>query len=309
MSLAMNVEQHHKLMYSDNVVMVAQQLKNPLQGMVTEVACTGEAKSVADLVNQLEYEYGEERTRRNSENPASGSRRWLVFPPEIKSGQYIDREDKFLTATDPTGVYVRAHTAAVTRGVGDRILGIRKSGSQFEVVDGGILGKAREGKTPGVGAALPSGQYMPVGTTGLTLDKLRLAVKTLNLADWGMEDNQDELYCAITPYQTDDLLAIAIATGTALNAFQVDQIKEGKPTKLMGINWRFMNRLPKDGAGSRLCPVWAKRNIIAGFWEQIHGAMWNDTHADNLPYAKVSARLDCVRAEDSGVIVIECKEG
>lgn len=37
--------------------------------------------------------------------------------------------------------------------------------------------------------------------------------------------------------------------------------------------------------------------------------MWNDTSADNLPYATVDTYADCVRAEDKGVVVIECKEG
>lgn len=37
--------------------------------------------------------------------------------------------------------------------------------------------------------------------------------------------------------------------------------------------------------------------------------MWNDTSADNRPCANVDTYADCVRAEDKGVVVIECKEG
>lgn len=309
MPLEMLVEQHHRLQYAASVTMVAQQQRNPLMGTVTEMAATGEAQSVADLIHQVEYLYGEERSRRNPENPVSGSRRWVVMPPEIESGQYIEKEDKFRTATDPTSTYVRAHTVAVTRGWADRLLGIRKTAGGFLVVDGGILGKAREGKTPGVGSDLPAAQYIAHGGVGLTLDKLRAAVKKLKKADFGIDGMLDPLYCAITPDQEDDLLGIAAASGANLNTFNIEQLRSGKPTPLMGVNWILTNRLPlKAIGGPRFCPIWAKSNIIAGVWQGIEGRMWNDTSAKNLPYAHVGAYVDCVRAEDKGVVVIECTE-
>lgn len=304
-----NVEQHHRVAYASSVGLVTQQLRNPLMGAVTEMPATGEAQSVSELLGELEYSYGEDRSRRNVENPVQGSRRWVVRPPIIESGQYIDREDKFAMATDPTSVFVRAHSVAVTRGWADRLLGIRKVGTHFDVADGGILGQAREGKTPGTGADLPAAQYIPHDSAGLTLDKLRAAVLKLELADFGLEDD-DELYALCTPKQKDDLLAVAQASATNLNAFQIEQLRTGKPTTLMGINWIFTNRLPrKAGAsGPRLVPVFSKKNIIAGVWQGIVGDMWNDSHARNLPYVHVGAYLDCVRAEDKGVVVIECNE-
>lgn len=308
MPQTMNVEQHHRLQYASSVMMVAQQLRNPLIGAVTEMQCAGEAQSVADLLDAGEYAYGEERSRRNPEMPVTGSRRWLVMPPVIESGQYIDKEDKFRTATDPTSNYVRNHVARVTRGEADRLLGIRKVGDDFAVMDGGILGKAREGKTPGTGTALPVGQYVPHGSTGLTLDKLRDAVKALKKADFGIDGMMDPLYCAITPEQEDDLLGIAAASGANLNTFNIEQLRSGKPTPLMGVNWILTNRLPKNAGGQRLCPIWSKRNIIGGYWQKITGDMWNDTSAKNLPYAYVSLYLDAVRAEDKGVVVLECAE-
>lgn len=310
MPLEMNVEQHHRLQYSNSVEMVTQQLRNPLVGAVTQVMCKGEAQSVTDFLDAGEYAYAEDRSRRNPEIPVTGSRRWLVRPEKIESGQYIDEEDKFDTATDPTSSYVRVHTARVTRGEADRMLGIRKTNSGYAVTDGGILGRAREGKTPGAGTVLPTGQYVPHGSTGLTLDKLREAVKALKLADFGIDGAMDPLYCAITPNQEDDLLGIAAASGANLNTFNIEQLRSGKPTPLMGVNWILTNRLPlkaNDG-NPRLCPIWSKRNIFAGYWQAIKGDMWNDTSAKGLPYVYVSARLDCVRGEDKGVVVLECAE-
>ena len=57
-----------------------------------------------------------------------------------------------------------------------------------------------------------------------------------------------------------------------------------------------------------MCPIFSKKNIVVGRWQGIEGDMWNDTSAKNMPYVYVSAYLDCVRAQDTGVVVIPCVE-
>lgn len=309
MSLEMLVEQHHKLQYAASVTMVAQQMKNPLEAAVTEVPASGEAQSVADLVNAVEYRRGEPRSRRNPENPASKSRRWIVLPEAIESGQYIEKEEKFATATDPTSTYVTVHTKAVVRGKMDLIVGVSKANDgNFYVTEGGILGHAREGKTPGVATPLPPSQFIDHGGLGLNIEKLREARLLLKKADFGIEDD-DPLYSLISPQQEDDLLAIAQQSGPALNAFNIEQLRAGKPTPLLGINWILSNRVPlKEPAGPRLIPLWSKANIVNGRWQGIDGRLWNDTSAKNLPYCLVDAYFDAVRAQDKGVVAIECIE-
>lgn len=310
-----HVEQHHKLMYANSVQMIAQQMRNPIMDAATIVPASGEAMSVRDLVGQVNYVRGEARTRRNVENPVSGSRRWVVYDPEneIKSGQYIDREDKFKTATDPTSNFVKAHTAAVTRGQMDQLLGIEPESGVFRISRGGLYGIAREGKTPGVGTPLPASQYLNSDSDGLTLAKLIKAVETLNLADFGIDTELDPLYGLISPKQKSNLLSIAAATSANINAFDVKQLESGKPTMLMGVNWILSNRVPvgradRPGSNRRLCGIWSKSNLIGGEWEALFGAMWNDTSADNLPYVRVRTNLDAVRAEDKGVVIIPCNE-
>lgn len=309
MPYTQNVEQHHKTMYRDNVVMVAQQMKNPLMGAVTVVPAKGEAVRAADLIGQKRYLRGEARSRRNPENPATGTARWLVFPEQpIESGQYIDKEDKFKLAMDPTSNFMKADVAAVTRGYADTVMGLDEvMNDTYTVSGGGILGIAREGKTPGAGTPLPATQIIGHGGTGLTLDKLRNARKRLKIANFGIDAMMDPLYGAITPEQEDNLLGIAAASGTNLNTFEIEQLKSGTPTKLLGMTWIVTNRLPKTGS-TRTCAIWAKSNIIVGEWEPITGDMWNDTSAKNLPYIYTSCRIDAVRVEDKGVVAIECVE-
>lgn len=309
MPLNLLVEQHHKLQYAASVQLVAQQTKNPLDTAVTEVGASGEAQSVADLIGAVDYQIGEKRSRRNPENPAAKTRRWVVMPDPIESGQYIDKEEKFATATDPTSTYVKTHTLAVQRGKFDTIVGVRKaSNGEYVLSEGGILGIAREGKTPGVGTALPTAQYIPAAGVGMTLEKLRAARKKLKKAEFGIEDD-DQLYGLITPDQEDDLIAIAQQSSNSLNAFNVEQLKSGHATPILGITWIVTNRLPlKTPGGPRLCPIWSKNNIVLARWQGIEGRIWNDSHARNLPFVMVDAYYDAVRAQDAGVVVIECTE-
>ena len=311
MPIATALEPHQRLAYQDNVSMVAQQMNFPIFEAVSTVTGTGEAMTAADLLNAVEYQYQDDRSRRNIENNVTGSRRWLIRPPEIKSGQYIDDEDKWDMIADPTSNLVRAHTAAVQRGRMDRILGVRKIAGSYVVADGGIYGTSIEGKRPTSSTtALPGSQTLALNVgaagTSLTINKLRLAIQTLNEADFGLDENMDALYCLIDPKGKDDLIAIEAASGVYLNAFNIQQLQTGRPTPLLGINWIVSNRVPKDSAGNRLYAVWSKANIVEGVWLPVEGDVWNDPHADNKPYCRVRFRGDCTRVQDKGVIIMPC---
>ncbi|MEO1637773.1 MAG: phage capsid protein [Pseudomonadota bacterium] len=309
MSFEKLVEDHHKLEFSGNVKMVAQQMQNPIRNAVTIVPATGEAQDAADLIGKLEYEEGEDRSRRNPENVPNRSRRWLVRPTVIETGQYLDKEDKFDAAMDPTSPLFRNHVLAVERGVQDRILGVRrnKSTGKFEISGSGVFGTASEGKRGGTKKTLPAANYVPHASAGLTTEKLRAAAEAMELEDFGFEGDMG-IYCAISPKQKTDLLNLALATKTQLNQFDLKQIETGKPTTLLGITWIFTNRLPYNADGQRLLPMWTKDNIVCGMWQDVQGRIWNDGSAKNLPYIYADAYPDAVRIEDIGVRIIECVE-
>jgi hypothetical protein len=301
------IEQHHRVMFRDNVQMVAQQTRNPLRGAVTEAPASGEAMSAADLVGTVEAMEDDGRNRRNEENRPANTRRWLIRPNRIKSGQYIDTPEKLDKAMDPTSVYVRTHTTAVQRAIADRIMGIKREGGEFVLREGGILGAATEGKNRQSKIQLPSKCFTPANSEGLTLGKLKAGVERLQTDEFGVEDD-DTIYCAITPRQKTNLLDLADGNGESLNAFAQMQLMNGKPTSLLGITWIMTNRLFRTAGGVRYCPMWTRRNIVMGVWMDVAGDIWNDTHADNTPYARVQAYVDVVRIEDDGVQVIECDE-
>lgn len=307
MSFSQRVEAHHKLAYSNNVMLVTQQMGPRFRSTVTEVPCTGEAKDAAELVGKLEAIEGDgARSRSNIENVPDSKRRWLIRPNVIESGQYIDKEDTFDSINYPTSKIVQAHTIAVSRTIDDKILGVRRNpDGSFGLRDCGILGGAVEGKRPGAVRVQLDSQYVtPHNSQGLTIDKLIAAIEKLGLDD---NDMSMPLTCAITPKQHTDLLKIVSQTQENLNAFQQEELKRGRVTYFMNTTFIQTNRLPKTGT-TRSCPIWTKGNIALGIWQDIQGDMWNDPHAKNLPYAYVDAWVDCVRVQDNGVHVIECTE-
>lgn len=311
MSYPLHLEQTHKTTFSDNVGMLAQQMQIPILNAVTRVEASGEAQSVSDMYKAVKAKRAEKRARRNPENPAEAERRWLIYLDDIESGQYLDKEDQVKAAMNPTSVLMNSHMAAVRREIQAAILGVEEAETGRWLIKGrGMLGTATTGKTPTGTVTLPGSQTIPAGGAGLTLAKLREALKRLRKAEFGMEDT-DPLYSAISPDQVDDLIGIAASSAGNLNAFNIDQLREGKPTSLLGITWIMTNQVPHTAAtGSpvRVVPIWSQRNIVAGFWQDIQGRMWNDPHAKNLPYMLINANLDATRIQDKGVVAVECVE-
>lgn len=314
MSYRQVVEDHHKLTYTNNVKMVAQQVANPLRAAVTVEQASGEAADVADLIDKTEYSEGEDYARENPDNPPNRKRRWLLRPSVIEHGQYITKEEKFDQAMDPSSRLMRNSVLTVERGVYDKILGVKKnSDGTFSATRQGIMGRAMEGKTPSGVINFPTANYIAVdagdsGTPhGLTAHKLRAATEAMELADFGLETDM-EIYGLITPKQKTDLINLALETKTSLNPFEVENIRAGKPGMLLGINWLFSNRVPVDENGYRLIPIWSKENVVMGVWQDLNGQMWNDTARKNLPYLYNDAYVDATRIEDGGVRIIRCNE-
>ena len=308
MPYAQLVEPHHMLAYANNVQMVTQQIKDPLRDAVTMITGKGDSIRVTDLLGEKDYRRNPDRDRTNPDNPSKRTARWITRPELIHDGEVIDRSDMFDLMMDPTSSLMRSTVIGIERGIMDSILGVYKQANGLFGLSGtGMLGRAMEGKRGTTQVALPASQTIVNGGTGLTLTKLRTMKKRMRAANFGL-DADDQVYGLISPFQEDDLLAIAAATGANLNTFNVEQLREGKPSRLMGINWITTNRLPYSAASIRMCPFWSKKNVIAGMWQDVEGQMWNDTSKLNLPYVYASACADAVRVEDGGFFVIECVE-
>lgn len=311
MTYRQNVEASHRRTYADNVQMVAQERMSKIRSAVTIVSgLSGDAHNVRDLLEEAEYREDEDYSGQNPEIHSKLDPVWLLRPKVIEWGRTIFKEDQFDLAMDPTSQFVSNGVRACEKGVFDRFVGIKpKAGGGFEIAGNGLLGNRVSGKDHATKAALPGDRYLLHGGEGMTLAKLIAAREMLELDDFGLdEDLSSELFCLLTPKQKTDLLNIAAATGTALNQFELQQIKEGRPTTLMGATWMFTNRLPVNAAGHRLCPMWTKSNVLGAFWQDIQGDMWNRSESKNRPYVYNDCFPTGTRIEDKGVVVIPCVE-
>lgn len=302
MSLDQLVESHHKLTFRENFMLATAYKGSKLRQFVTEQECSGEGAVAADLIGDITYTRRGGRIRTNIENVPERVRRWLIYRDPIYTGQYLDTVDKFRMIDSPDSLLYERHNNAIRKGVDDTILGLDEDGN---IGQGGILGAATEGKRPGATVALAAEFKTVHGGVGLTIAKLRAARKKL-----GLDENDLEFVSpcmAITTNQHDDLLGIVETASANLNMLEQPHIVEGKVKRLMGFNFVEINRLPKSGT-TRSCPVWLKDKIALGVWEDVNTDMWNDTHADNTPYVRARANMDCVRVEDKGVHITECTE-
>ncbi|MBY5988212.1 phage capsid protein [Roseovarius atlanticus] len=308
MSYRQDVEASHRETYANNIQMIAQEHGHKIRSAVTIAQCSGDARNVADLLDAQDYNEDEDYSMQNPNIRSKLDAVWLIRPKIIDTGEVIYKEDKFDLAMDPTSRFNINKVRAVERGVFDRFMGVKKTSSgSFSISGGGILGTRITGKMK-TGAALPGDQIIPHGSAGMTLEKLNTMQLKFGLGDFGLDDDLGgDLWGCISPNQRFDLLDIAIQTQTSLNAFQVEQIKSGKPTSLFGVNWMFSNRLPVVG-GARYCPFWLKSQVVGGFWQDVEGDMWNLSNAKNRPYCYVSAYPTGTRLEDGGVVVVACQE-
>ncbi|MBL4761767.1 MAG: hypothetical protein JKY93_03600 [Gammaproteobacteria bacterium] len=305
MPFEQKVEAHHVLKYTGNCKIALQLTTCPFENTVTRVDASGEAMSAADYVGKVKAERTDgSQNRSNPEIRGKNSRRWLIRPNQARVGAHIDKVETFDMIKDPTSKIVAGYAAAMKQVQSEIILGVEEADNgKFVLADGGIMGTSLEGKRPGAAREkLPSKYRTAHNSERLTLDKLINAREVLALSDNSFE--QGEVYMAHSPYETTDLLKIAAATESSLNAFEQKQLADGKITSLMGFTFIETNMLPTV-SGARWCPIWTKSNILAGYWQDIKTYLWNNPAQQNLPYAFMDLYLDVVRGEDASVHVIE----
>lgn len=304
MAFDAQVSPSFRLTYQTNFELVLQQMGSRLRPLVTEMPATGKAVAASDLVGKLEMEEVAHRVRNNADIKADMTRRWLTFPNRFRVGGYFDSEDDMRAVESPRSEILQAAAAAAGRRVDQIILGLNADGT---VGNGGIMGNVVSGETPGgAPVALPSKHRTVHGSAGMTVLKLRKALLQMGKDDVDLD--RDEIYCGITHQQHDDLIGI-VEAGTGFNLLSQNEIITGRIDGRLGIKFVLMSQsvLPKVG-NIRSCPVWVKRNIKLGVWEDIRSDVWNDTNADNIPAWRVDLRMQATRVQDGMVHVIECQE-
>jgi hypothetical protein len=223
------------------------------------------------------------------------SRRWLDLQDKAWA-DLVDELDKIKMLADPTSPYAALGVAALNRAKDDLILAAAR-------------GTARLGTGT---LALPTGQKIVEGGTGLTLAKLLAAKEILDAAELDDEMQVDgqgnaaaSRVIAVSAKQLTNLLGTTEIKSIDYN--NVKALVQGTVDSFLGFKFVRTERLAKSGT-TRFCTAWVRGCVALGIGKDIH------TSIDPLPgknysvqvYARES--LGAVRLEDEGVIEIGCFE-
>jgi hypothetical protein len=233
-----------------------------------------------------------ERTSRHSDTPRVDTphARRAVTMSTFEWADLIDQADKVRMLIDPTSTYARSAMMAMNR-------------SRDDIIIEAALGTARTGKKGTTNVVLPSSQKVPVGGTGLTIDKLRSAAEILNGND---VDPDIRRYMAITSKQLTDLLESTEITSSDFNT--VKALVEGKINEYMGFMFVRTERLTTDGSGDRQVIAWAEDGLLLAQGTN------NITRVTERPDKSYSVQVfrsedfGATRMEEDKVVEIACSE-
>lgn len=157
---------------------------------------------------------------------------------------------------------------------------------------------------------LPAAQKIVAGGTGLTLTKLKDMREILHSTDAVMAEDEEELPCAISSKQMDDLLGITEVKSIDYNDGKA--LVKGRAARFMGFHFIETQKLQTDAASARLCLAWKPSAI--GFrapdGEDGVGTTSIDKRPDKGNAIQVLTSLTdgAVRIEDAAVVEIACVE-
>lgn len=274
--------------FSANFQHLAQQTESRFQGAVrVEAGIVGDSKKI----NRIGATAAMKKTTRHGNTPlieTPHSTRWIDLE-DYEWADLVDELDKKKMLADPTSDYLKAGVAAMNRAKDDAIYAAAR-------------GNARS-STGSV--ALPAGQKIAVGGTGLTKAKI-IQAKKMFRANEADEENGEELNFAYGNEQMEDVLNDT--TLTSADYMAVQMIQEGNMSKKwMGFKWIPSERMTKVSA-DRFCIAWAKSGLALGVGAEVMTRLTEraDKSYAMQPYARMS--IGGARIEDAKVVEIACQE-
>lgn len=277
--------------YTSNVQMLLQQRGSKLRSFVTLGSYSGKA---AKAVEQIGEVAAQKRTSRHSDTPLVATphdARW-VHPNDYEVADLIDNQDKLRMIIDPTSNYAMAQAYAIGRSMDDEI--IRAA-----------LGTALTGENGTTSTAFDTtNQQIPVGGTGLTIDKLRTAKEILLSNE--VDVDMDELIMPVTAKQLTDLLETTEITSSDFNT--VKALVQGDIDTFMGFRFVHCERLGVDGSNNRRVFAFAKSGLHLGLWEDLKSEITPRPDKSYATQVYSCATFGGTRVEEGKVVEILCSE-
>lgn len=274
--------------YKSNVVLLSQQKGSRLRSSVRIESVIGENA----YFDQIGATAAQKKTTRHMDTPQIDTphARRKVSIDDYVWADFIDKEDLIRTLIDPTSPYALNAVAAFGRSMDD-------------VLIAAATGTSYTGKTGGTAVALPSGQKIAEGNTGLTITKL-IAAKGLF---WSNDIDEDiPLHIAVASKQLQDLLATTQVTST--DYASVKALVKGEVNEFMGFTFHRTQRLAIDSSDIRTCIAWAQDGLLLGLGADIHTNIGERADKNYLTQVWCGMTIGATRMEEKKVVEIGCDE-
>jgi hypothetical protein len=283
--------------YSANVQMLAQQNGSKLKACVRGEPVVGKQA----FFDQIGATAARRRTSRHSDTPRMDTphARRRVAVEDFDWADLIDAEDKVRTLIDPTSTYALSAAKAMGR-------------AMDEIAVDAALGTAYTGETGSTAVALPAGQVVAVGGTGLSLAKLISAKHLLDAADVDAEHR----YIAVTSAQIKDLLNVTEVKSSDYNAIKA--LVQGQIDTYLGFTFVRIDGARIDGTkilptttvgGSvRKCIAWQRDCLLLGLGASPSARIAERPDKNYATQVFYSMSIGATRMQEVGVVEIDCQE-
>jgi len=274
--------------YKSNVFHLAQQKGSRLRDAVRTETVTGKSH----FFERIGSVAAQKRTSRHSDTPRMDTphSRRKVTMDDYDWADLIDNEDKVRMLISPQSEYAMAGAWAMGRAMDDAIIAA-------------ATGNAYGGVSGGTAIALPAGQKVAHGGTGLSVAKLISAKEILDGSD---VDPDEERYLIVTSKQISDMLAITEITSADYNS--VKALVAGQVDTFMGFKFIRTERLGLDSNSDRQVLAFCKSGIGLAVGSDVSTRISERADKNYATQVFLSMTIGATRVEDEKVVEIACNE-
>ena len=274
--------------YKSNVFHLAQQKGSKLRDAVRTESVTGKSH----FFERIGSTAAVKRTSRHADTPrvdTPHSRRKVTMD-DYDWADLIDDSDKIRLLISPQSEYAKAGAYAMGRTMDDVIIAAA-TGNAFGGVSGGST------------IALPAGQKIAHGSTGLTIAKLITAKEKLDAANVD-PDEARTIVCSAK--QISDLLGTTQITSADFNS--VKALVQGDIDTFMGFRFIRSERLGLDGNSNRQVLAFTNTSIGLALGKDIQTKISERADKNYSTQVYLCMTIGATRVEDEKVIEIACTE-
>jgi len=274
--------------YKSNVFHLAQQKGSKLRDAVRTESIVGKSH----FFERIGSTAAVKRTSRHADTPrvdTPHSRRKVTMD-DYDWADLIDDSDKVRLLISPQSEYAKAGAYAMGRTMDDVIIAAA-TGNAFGGVSGGST------------IALPAGQKIAHGSTGLTIAKLISAKETLDAANVDPDEGRT-IVCSAK--QISDLLGTTQITSSDFNS--VKALVQGDIDTFMGFKFIRSERLGTDSNGNRQVLAFTNSSIGLALGKDIQTKISERADKNYSTQVYLCMTIGATRVEDEKVVEIACTE-